>query len=68
MEERKIRSRPFENSLSALAQVALTETRVFLDRLLRMPGIRLRREPDLGWTSELSSYELRNAIVTCDRY
>lgn len=49
------------------AQVALNETRVFLDRLLRLPGIRLRREPDLGWTRELSSYELRNAIVTCDR-
>jgi cytochrome P450 len=49
------------------AQVALNETRVFLDRLLRLPGIRLQREPDMGWTSELSSYELRNAVVTCDR-
>ena len=27
------------------AQVALTETRVFLDRLLRLPGIRMEREP-----------------------
>lgn len=49
------------------AQVALTETRVFLDRLLRLPGIRLRREPDLCWTDELIGYELRNAVVTCDR-
>jgi cytochrome P450 len=49
------------------AQVALTETRIFLDGLLRTPGIRLHREPDLGWTDELASYELRNAIVTCDR-
>jgi cytochrome P450 len=49
------------------AQVALTETRIFLDRLLRVPGIRLHRAPDLGWTDELASYELRNAIVTCDR-
>jgi cytochrome P450 len=49
------------------AQVALNETRVFLDRLLRLPGIRLERAPDLGWTAELNSYELRNAVVTCDR-
>jgi cytochrome P450 len=48
------------------AQVALTETRVFLDRLLRVPGIRLHREPDLCWTDELMGYELRNAVVTCD--
>jgi cytochrome P450 len=49
------------------AQVALNETRVFLDRLLRVPGIRLHRAPDLGWTDELNGYELRRAIVTCDR-
>ncbi len=49
------------------AQVALNETRVFLDRLLRVPGIRLEREPDLCWTDELMGYELRNAVVTCDR-
>jgi cytochrome P450 len=49
------------------AQVALNETRVFLDQLLRVPGIRLRREPDLCWTDELMGYELRNAVVTCDR-
>jgi len=49
------------------AQVALNETRVFLDRLLRVPGIRLQREPDLCWTEELMGYELRNAVVTCER-
>lgn len=49
------------------AQVALNETRVFLDRLLRVPGIRLQREPDLCWTDELMGYELRNAVVACDR-
>ena len=48
------------------AQVALNETRVFLDRLLRVPGIRLRREPDLRWTDVLMGYELRNAVVTCE--
>jgi cytochrome P450 len=48
-------------------QVALKETRVFLDRLLRVPGIRLERAPDMLWNAPLMSYELRNAIVTCDR-
>jgi len=49
------------------SQVALHETRVFLDRLLRTPGIRLEREPDIGWCEMILSYELRDAIVTCDR-
>jgi cytochrome P450 len=49
------------------AQVALNETRVFLDRLLRVPGIRLHREPDMCWTDDLMGYELRNAVVTCRR-
>jgi hypothetical protein len=49
------------------AQVALHETRVFLDRLLRVPGIRLEREPEMGWSAALMSYELRNAMVSCDR-
>ncbi len=48
-------------------QVALNETRVFIDRLLRVPGIRLEREPDMHWNSSLMGYELRNAIVVCDR-
>jgi cytochrome P450 len=49
------------------AQVALHETRVFLDRLFRMPGIRLQRTPTLRWCDELGSYELRDAIIACDR-
>lgn len=48
-------------------QVALHETRMFLDALLRVPGIRLERAPDVGWSEMLLSYELRDAIVTCDR-
>jgi len=47
-------------------QVALHETRVFLDALLRVPGIRLHRAPDIGWSEMLQSYELRKAIVKCD--
>ncbi|EPX58264.1 putative cytochrome P450 [Cystobacter fuscus DSM 2262] len=49
------------------AQVAMHETRVFLDRLLRVPGIRLERAPEMRWFDELMSYELRNAKVVCDR-
>jgi cytochrome P450 len=48
-------------------QVALHETRAFLDALFRVPGIRLERAPDIGWSDMLQSYELRNAIVACDR-
>jgi cytochrome P450 len=48
-------------------QVALHETRMFLDALFRVPGIRLERAPDIGWSEMLQSYELRGAIVTCDR-
>ena len=48
-------------------QVALHETRLFLDALLRVPGIRLDRAPDIGWIDLLQSYELRNAVVACDR-
>lgn len=47
-------------------QVALHETRVFIDRLLRVPGIRLERAPDMLWNTPLMSYELRNAVVACD--
>jgi cytochrome P450 len=48
-------------------QVALTESRVFLDRLMRVPGIRLERAPDMGWNEMLTGYELRNAVVVCDK-
>jgi cytochrome P450 len=49
------------------SQLAMHETRIFLDRLLRVPGIRLERAPDMRWNQSLMSYELRNAIVTCER-
>ncbi len=50
------------------SQVAMHETRVFLDRLLRLPGVRLKREPRINWHPLLMSYELRDAIVICDRH
>jgi cytochrome P450 len=48
------------------AQVALNETRVFLDRLFRVPGIRLEQIPTMSWSDALMSYELRGALVSCD--
>ncbi|MFC0204800.1 cytochrome P450 [Novosphingobium soli] len=48
------------------AQVALHETRIFLDRLLRLPGIRLTAEPKVLWNPQIQGYELRGAVVACD--
>ncbi|KHK91134.1 cytochrome P450 [Novosphingobium malaysiense] len=48
------------------AQVALHETRVFLDRLFRLPGIRLVSEPEIQWNPQIQGYELRGAVVACD--
>jgi cytochrome P450 len=48
------------------AQVALHETRVFLDRLFRLPGIRLVQEPGITWNAFIQGYELRGAVVACD--
>lgn len=45
------------------AQLALTETRIFIDKLFRIAGVRLERVPDMQWNQFLTSYELRNMIV-----
>jgi hypothetical protein len=37
------------------------------DALLRLPGVRLERAPDMTWCDGLMSYELRGAVVTCSR-
>ena len=48
------------------AQVALHETRIFLDRMFRLPGIRLVSEPQISWNPYIQGYELRGAVVACD--
>jgi cytochrome P450 len=45
------------------AQVALAETRIFIDRLMRIPGAYLSQPPRIEWNGALMSYELRDAIV-----
>jgi len=49
------------------AQVALHETRVFLNHLFRVPGLKLEKAPDMGWSMGTQGYEMRNMIVSCDR-
>lgn len=46
-------------------QVALHETRIFLQLLFEIPGIRLDRAPDISWNPTVHGYELRNAQISC---
>ena len=46
--------------------VAIHETRFFIDRLLRVPGVRLVTPPTVGWCDAVQGYELHGALVTCD--
>lgn len=48
------------------AQVALQESCLFLERLLRVPGLKLARAPSLAWNPLVTGYELRDAVITCD--
>lgn len=47
------------------AQVALHETRIFIDQLMRVPGIRMTKPPVARWTG--TAYELHDAVVECDK-
>ncbi|MCC6734812.1 MAG: cytochrome P450 [Bauldia sp.] len=49
------------------ASVALLESAVFLDRLLRVPGLRLTRPPGVSFNDLVASYELRDAVIECER-
>ncbi len=42
------------------ASVALQESAIFLDKLLRVPGIRLAKAPKITWNATIASYELRD--------
>ena len=45
------------------AAVAMAETRIFIDRLFRIPGVTLVQEPRIEWNAALMTYELRDAWV-----
>jgi cytochrome P450 len=49
------------------AQVAVHETRIFLNHLFRVPGLKLEKAPDIGWSMATQGYEMRNMIVSCTR-
>jgi cytochrome P450 len=49
------------------SQVALHETRFFLDRILRVPGFKFVKPPKILWSMSTQGYELRDAVVTCDK-
>lgn len=46
------------------AGVAMHEAVVFLDRLLRVPNLRLERAPTVGWNPLVTGYELRGCRLT----
>jgi len=47
------------------AQLALHETRMFLDKLMRVPGIRMAKAPRIEWNTAIMGYELRDAWIEC---
>jgi len=48
------------------AHVAMQESAIFLDKLLRVPGIKLVGEPMLGWHPVIEGYEIRQTRIACD--
>ncbi len=48
------------------AYVALQETDVLLQRLLKLNGLRIEREPDVRWSTTASGYELHNFIIAIE--
>ena len=48
------------------AMLSMHETRIFLDRLARLPGLRLVSEPRVTWFRPIASYEIKDMIIACD--
>lgn len=46
--------------------LALNETLHFMDRLLRVPGLKLVSKPRIKWVPIISTFEITNVLVTCD--
>jgi cytochrome P450 len=49
------------------SQVALHEGRMFLDCIMRLPGIHMVRQPRMQWNLNTQSYEIRDMIIQCDK-
>ena len=48
------------------AVVALHEAEIFLDRLLRVPGLALAKAPTVGWNPLITGYELRDCELVVE--
>lgn len=46
--------------------LALNETLFLMDRLLRVPGVKLASQPKMVWEPNISTFEITNVLVTCD--
>jgi cytochrome P450 len=46
--------------------LALNETLFLMDRLLRVPGVRLASQPQMTWEPNVSTFEISNVLVVCD--
>jgi hypothetical protein len=46
--------------------LALNKTLFFLDRLLRVPGVKLASQPHMEWEPNVYTFEISNVLVTCD--
>ncbi len=49
------------------AAVALQETAIFLDRLLRVPRLRLEQAPIASWNPLIAGYQLRDALLRVEK-
>jgi cytochrome P450 len=48
------------------AYIAIQETDLFLQRLLRVPGLHIERAPTVTWSKLTAGYELRDFIIAVD--
>jgi cytochrome P450 len=49
------------------AGVALAEAETLLDLLMRVPGLKLARAPDISWNPLVTGYELRNCQLVIEK-
>lgn len=48
------------------AQLAMVESALFLDQLLKVPGLRIIEKPVVRWAPMISGYEIRGARIACE--
>lgn len=48
------------------AYIAIQETDIFLQQLLRLDGLRIERKPSISWNELTESYEVRDFIVSIE--